>query len=120
MILKHWTEESLDAFLFNIGHDFISQLEEQMQIKDLNHEKLANILKISTITLSEYFDDPRKISLKTMLQCSRAVGMKLSVLAYDDGDESNKHGPINSKIFLKCWEDADKPRDMWAFEKEEE
>ena len=42
-----------------------------------------------------------------------ALGMKASIVAYEDGDPENKRGPINSTVFQICWERCGKPRDLW-------
>jgi hypothetical protein len=51
-----------------------------------------------------------------MAKYARALGMKVSIVAYDDHDPENKKGPINSEIFKMCWEQLGKPRDFWAMQ----
>ena len=48
-----------------------------------------------------------------MLKYASTLGMKVSIVAYDDDDPENKKGPIDSEIFKICWEQLGKPRDFW-------
>ena len=51
-----------------------------------------------------------------MIEYAKALGMKVSVVAYEDDDPENKKGPIDSEIFRICWEQLGKPRDFWAMQ----
>jgi hypothetical protein len=44
---------------------------------------------------------------------ARALGMKVSIVAYDDGDSENKNGPIIPDVFVKCWEKCNRPQDLF-------
>ena len=58
---------------------------------------------------------PGNISLANIIKYARTLGMKVSIIAYNDNDPLNKKGPINSEIFKTCWEECGKPHDFWAF-----
>jgi len=112
----HWTERSIEDFLFSIGADFIAQLEEKMNVEGISQEKLAGLLGVSAGRVSQLFNAPGNITLKNIVKFARTIGMKVTVVAYEDDDPENKKGTIDSEIFKICWENSGKPRDFWAFE----
>lgn len=111
----HWTEESAKDFLFAIALDFVDQLEAKMEAMGWDRAKLAQKAKVSKGYVSQVLNNPGNLSLDTIVKFARALKLKVSVVAYDDGDESNERGPINAEIFRLCWERANKPADMWSF-----
>jgi transcriptional regulator with XRE-family HTH domain len=107
----HWTESNVEAFIQRVTFDFITQLEKKMESSpDVNQSALAQKLDVTEGAVSQILNSPRNLTLKTMVRYARALGMKLAVVAYDDGDEENRRGPINSDIFRLCWERAERPR----------
>ena len=52
-----------------------------------------------------------------MTEYARALNLKLTVVAYDDGDPDNDKGPINSEVFYECWKRQGKPRDFYDLSK---
>ena len=105
----HWTEKSTNDFLFRIGADFVAQLKSKMEVLPMKQKELAERLGVTKGRVSQIFNNPGTLSLNMVIKCARAVGMKVSVVAYDDGDAKNERGPIHSEIFRMCWERADKP-----------
>lgn len=113
----HWTEQSIKDFAFRIAADFIVQLEDMMEVAPMSKKELANTLGVTKGRISQIFNNPGNLSLETIVEYSRALNMKVAIVAYNDNDPGNDNGPINSDIFRICWEKANKPRDFWAFEK---
>jgi transcriptional regulator with XRE-family HTH domain len=112
---NHWTERSINDFLFSIASDFIGQLEKKMEEKNMSQDKVAKKLGVTKGRVSQIFNNPGdNISIKKIIEYARAFGMKVSIVAYEDDDPKNKKGPINSEIFKTCWEKLNKPRDFWA------
>jgi transcriptional regulator with XRE-family HTH domain len=111
----HWTEKDTKKFQFAIALDFIDQLEARMAELKCSRSKLAKKAKVDKSYVSQVFNNPGNLSLETVVKFARALKMKVTVVAYDDGDESNERGPINAEIFRLCWEHAKKPADMWTF-----
>ena len=89
---KHWTERSVKDYVFRIVADFIAQLENKTELEVFN---------------------PENVDLVQMVEYARKLGMKVSIVAYEDDDPENKKGPINSEIFRVCWEKSGKPHDFW-------
>jgi len=116
----HWTETSIKDYLFSIAFDFVSQLEEKMKSENMNQDDLASVLGLTKGRISQIFNKPGNLTIKKIIQYSRALKMKVSIVAYDDGDPDNKKGPINADIFKSCWETYGKPRDFWAFQENAE
>jgi len=113
--MAHWTERSTDAFLYRITADLLDQLEERIQSKSLSKAELAKKLGVSKGRISQILNNPKgNLSLKTIIRYARALGMKVTIVAYDDGDPDNQRGPINSDIFRACWENSGQPADFWS------
>lgn len=111
---KHWTARNIEDFRFRITADFIAQLEDKMESIPLSPKELADKLGITKGRVSQIFNDPGNISLKKIIEYSKALNMKVALMAYEDNDPENTKGPINSEIFRICWEKCGKPRDFWA------
>lgn len=110
----HWTERSIKDYHFRIAADFISQLEEKMEAEHITQAKLAVLTGLSKGRVSQVVNNPGNLTIGIIVKFARAIGLKVSLLAYDDNDPENTRGPINSEIFRICWENSGKPRDFWA------
>ncbi len=116
----HWTQKRAKDFLFRISADFIAQLEDMMDSKNIKQNKFARKLKVSSGRVSQIMNNPGNISLQKMIEYARALNLKVAVVAYEDDDPNNEKGPINSEIFKMCWERQNKPRDFWAIQDHDE
>jgi transcriptional regulator with XRE-family HTH domain len=112
--LKHWTERSTEDFQYKIGWDFVSQIEKLIDSGETTKASLAEKLGVSKGRVSQVLSNPGNITLKNIVRYARALGKKVSIVAYDDRDPDNHNGPINSGVFLACWERAQKPADFFA------
>ena len=113
----HWTERSIDDYLYRIAADFAAQLEKKIQSEPLSKTKLAQKLGVSKGRVSQILNNPGNLTLKMIIKCARALGLKVSIIAYDDNDQKNERGPINSEIFRICWENSGKPVNFFSIEK---
>jgi len=113
---KHWTARSNRDFLFRIVADFIVRVEKKMEQDNISQGMLAKKLGVSKGRISQVLNDPGNVSLLTVVKFARALGMKVSVVAYEDSDPKNIQGPVISEIFETCWEKCKKPHDFWALE----
>lgn len=109
---KHWTEGSTDDFLYRIGADFVSRIERLLGTQ--SKASLAKKLGVSAGRISQVLNNPGNLRLKTMIQYARALGLKIAVVAYDDGDPKNLNGPVDAEIFEQCWVRSGKPLDFFA------
>jgi transcriptional regulator with XRE-family HTH domain len=113
-LTNHWTERSLNDFLYRVGSDFVRQLENAMQNDpDATRASLAKKLGVSKGRISQVLNNPGNLTLRKMIEYARAVGHKIAVVAYNDGDTENQRGPINAEIFVGCWDLAGKPTDFF-------
>jgi transcriptional regulator with XRE-family HTH domain len=112
----HWTGRNIKNYLFRIAADFIAQLEKKMESENISQDKLAERLRITKGRISQVLNHPANLTLESIVKYARTLGMKVSIVAYEDDDPQNKRGPINSEIFKICWEKSGKPRDFWPFE----
>ena len=108
----HWTSENIEALIHRITFDFITTIAKRLDAKPLTQAKLAKKLGVSEGAVSQVLNTPRNLTLKTIVNYTRAVGLKIALVTYDDGDPGNKRGPINSEIFTACWESVGKPEDF--------
>jgi len=113
---KHWTERRIKDYLFSIVADFITQLETKMESLTISQGEFAKKLRVSKGRISQLLNHPTNFKLETIIKYARALGMKVSIVAYDDNDPQNTKGPINSEIFRICWEQWGKPRDFWTMQ----
>ncbi|OGW43558.1 MAG: hypothetical protein A2Y66_01115 [Nitrospirae bacterium RBG_13_41_22] len=112
----HWTARSTKDFLFRIAADFIAQLEDKMESPPLSRNDLAKKLGVTKGRVSQIFNNPGNITLEKIVEYSRALKMKVAIVAYEDNDPENKNGPVNSEIFKTCWEKSGRPREFWDFQ----
>ena len=112
----HWTAESNAAFVHRISADFLAQVEKRMEAIPITQGALARKLGVSEGAVSQILNNPQNLTLKTVVAYARALGIKVSLVAYDDNDPLNERGPVNSEIFSVCWENAGKPSDFWSLQ----
>lgn len=112
MTTKHWTETSVEDFLYKIAADFMDQLQLAMNSKPMTRSQLAKRLGKTAGRVSQMFNSPGNLGLKQIITVSRALGLKVAIVAYDDNDPENERGPINSDIFRICWENAGQPNNF--------
>jgi len=110
---QHWTSRTIDNFVFQVASDFTMQLEKKLEGGPIRNKELAERLKVTASAVSQVLNNPGNFKLRSMTEYARALGLKLAVVAYEDGDPGNKKGPINSAIFYECWKRAGRPRDFF-------
>jgi len=118
--MKHWTEASTADFHYRVAFDFIEDLRSRMEELGLSQAALAKRLGISEGRVSQIFSNPGNLTIEKMIAYARALELKVTVVAYDDGDKDNKQGPIPSEIFRICWDRSGKPASMWDLENDAE
>jgi transcriptional regulator with XRE-family HTH domain len=119
-MFTHWTEQSIKDYHFRIAADFIAQLQDKMESKNISQDMLAEMIGVTKSRISQVINNPGNMTIGLMVKFARALGLKVSLIAYDDDDPSNIKGPINSEIFKICWEKTGKPRDFWDMEETQE
>ena len=110
---KHWTERSVNDFLYRIGADFVRQIEKVMEETGTTNVALAEKLGVSASRVSQVLNNPGNLTLRAVIRFARAFGHKVSVVTYDDGDPQNETGPVRAEIFASCWESAGRPSDYF-------
>jgi transcriptional regulator with XRE-family HTH domain len=113
--MPHYTSTSQDALVERVTSDFIGQIAQQLEKAGISQSELAEKLGVSDPEVSQVLNLNRiNLTLKLMTRYAFASGLKVAVVAYDDGDPTNQNGPIGSEIFSLSWEKLGKPRDVWA------
>ncbi|MDP8256059.1 MAG: helix-turn-helix transcriptional regulator [Candidatus Alcyoniella australis] len=115
---RHWTNDSEEAFRFAVTFDFIGQIQRQLKRKKMSQKQLAETLGVSPGRVSQIFNDPDNLEISSLIRLARALSLKVSLVAYDDGDSSNAQGPILADIFLSCWEFMGKPKNLWEIKED--
>ena len=110
----HWTGRSTEDFLYSIASDFVEDLRHKMKAIGMNQSKLAKAAKVNKSYVSRIFNDPGNLTLDTIVKFAHIVGLKVSIVAYEDNDKKGEHGPIDPHVFLRLWENAERPADIWA------
>jgi len=108
----HWTSDSTKDFVFQISSDFIGQIETRLEESGEDYIELANRIGVSPSRVSQVLNNPGNMTLESTVRYARALGMKIALVAYDDGDPTNDKGPINAQVFTQCWERLGSPEDL--------
>lgn len=115
---QHWTERSTEDFVQRIAFDFTTQIEKLLESGNSSQAALAKSLGLTEGRVSQILNNPGNLGLKNVVRFARAIGRKVALVLYDDGDPMNTNGPVNSEIFSTCWERAGRPADFWALQRE--
>jgi transcriptional regulator with XRE-family HTH domain len=115
-LTQHWTADNADAFVCRISSDFFAQIETKLEEDGIANNELAQRLGISPGRVSQILNNPGNPTIRNMVRCARAVGMKVAILAYDDADPDNNNGPVSAEVFNLCWQRAGKPEDLFVLE----
>jgi len=116
--VAHWTQHSTADFIYSISSTFVAQIEMKMEKEEISQSQIANKLQKSSGRISQLLNNPGNMSIRVMVELARAMGMKVSIVAYEDGDPGNDRGPIDPEVFVKCWERANRPVDLFDVEEE--
>ena len=92
---SHWTERSPGDYEFRLVSDFLRLIYMYTESDEQGGKKL---------------------SFQGLIALVRQRGLKVALLAYNDGDPKNMRGPILPDIFIHCWEKCGKPRDFFELE----
>jgi hypothetical protein len=114
--VAHWTQQSTADFVYSISSTFVAQIETKMEEEEISRTELATRLKKSSGRVSQILNNPGNMGLKVMVETAGSLGMKVSVIAYDDHDPAGENGPIDPDVFVKCWEHAGRPANLFEAE----
>jgi transcriptional regulator with XRE-family HTH domain len=114
--MNHWTQESAKDFAYHLSLDFFTQLQVRFEESDLLSKEFAEKVHLSPGRISQIFNSPpENPKVDSLVRYALGLGMKVSIVAYDDNDPTNDKGPVFSGVIAKCWEKMGKPRDLSAF-----
>jgi hypothetical protein len=113
--VKHWTSRSTEDFTYRIASDFLAQVENHIEQHGPSKTELAQRLQRTVGRISQMFN-PGNITVGSAVRLCNATGMKVALVAYEDGDPGNKKGPINSEIFHRCWKYMGSPANFFELE----
>src|SRR5258708_31297474 len=87
-----------------------------MERDDIEKQGLAALIGVSPGRVSQVLNNPGNLTVAQIVKYTRALGMKVAIIAYDDDDPTNKTGPISAEVFTRCWERAGFPRDLFMLD----
>src|SRR5271154_954337 len=103
--MTHWTTANDPALVNRIMFDFIAQLQTKLEASGKTQSQLARDMEVTDGEISQVLNLARtNLNLKTMVKYARALGMKVAIVAYDDGDPNNERGPVGAEIFSIAWD----------------
>jgi len=114
--LTHWTANSTKDFVHRITSDFIGQLEMRIEERGIEKKQIAAKLNVSPGRVSQVLNNPGNLTIARTVEYTGALGMKVALIAYDDGDSENSRGPINAQVFTECWRRMGCPRDLFSLD----
>jgi transcriptional regulator with XRE-family HTH domain len=100
---QHWTARKTSNFLYFVAADFVDQMRSIAESRGMKQKAFAKKLGLSEGRISQVFNNPGNLTLNTMVDWSRALGVKASIVVYDDHDSKNKSAPLSGSIFNECW-----------------
>jgi predicted XRE-type DNA-binding protein len=115
---QHWTERSTEDFVHRISFDFVTQIDKALESGQSSQAELAKNLRVTEGRVSQVLNNPGNLGLNSIVKYARAIGRKVAIVLYDDGDATNNNGPVNSEIFSTCWEQAGRPSDFFSLRSE--
>lgn len=113
---RHWTARSGRDFRYSVLSDFLGQLEDEVARRGWNDAELARRWRRTPGRVSQVLNNPGNLTLRSMIELSRVLGMKVAIVAYDDADSKDERGPIPAAVFVRAWEMAGKPAHLWQLE----
>ena len=114
--LRHWTANSTLDFVHRITSDFVAQLETRIEERGIEKKEIASELNVSPGRVSQVFNNPGNMTIARTVEYAGTLGMKVALIAYDDGDPENNLGPISAEVFSKCWQRIGEPRDLFCLD----
>jgi transcriptional regulator with XRE-family HTH domain len=111
--IAHWSQTTTANVVYEISSTFVAQLETKMEKEQISRSELAKRLNKTTGRVSQVLNDPGNLGLNLIVEYARELGMKVSIVAYEDGDPKNENGPINPEVFVRCWEKQGCPANLF-------
>ena len=109
----HWTERSTAAFINRISFDFLTQLAKRMETEKISQSELAKKLDVTRSAVCQFLNKPGNLQLVNAVEYAKSLGLKVALVAYNDGDPNNTRGPVNSELFEQCWKLQGAPLDYF-------
>jgi len=88
-----WANDT-EVVSYHVAWDFINQLREMATSLNPVQETILDSIED---------DDPAKLTVESMIELVKAVGLKLALVVYDDGDPKWEHGPKFAGEFYAAW-----------------
>jgi hypothetical protein len=111
---QHWTANSTADFVHRITSDFVAQLLTKIEEEPIERQELAARLQVTPGRVSQVLNNPGNMTVGRIVEYTRALGMKVAIVAYDDADPENTRGPISSEVFNRAWQSLGKPHDLFS------
>ncbi|MCP3681286.1 MAG: helix-turn-helix transcriptional regulator [bacterium] len=113
--MKHWTEDA-GAFRHWVVDEFVDVIKARLKEKNISQETFADMANCSKLAVLEILnkEEYQLLGISDMIKWARALGLKLSIVVYDDDDPDNKLGPVFAEAFVDLWDKCLRPRNFKA------
>jgi len=97
------------AFADHILFDFVDALDTRLEELGLTRREFASRMGVSEGRISQVFNDPANFTMRKMVELSRNLGLKVSLVSFEDKDDPSG-APVFSTSFKRSWEILGKPK----------
>ena len=73
---RHWTARRVGDFLYKLGAEFVDQLDVRLSALGIAQKQLAHRANVSEGRVSQVFNDPGNLTLKSMVTWARSGSTK--------------------------------------------
>lgn len=97
-IVNHWTDTSVDNYLFRINSDFLEFFDK---------EEIKKIKGFSKKKIKDFYENPCDLTIKDIVKIAKYFNKKVSFVIYE-----NECGPVFPEMFSTTWELLKKPNNF--------
>jgi transcriptional regulator with XRE-family HTH domain len=107
------------SFANHVLFDFIDTLDSRLEELGLSRREFASKLGVTEGRISQVFNNPANFTMRKMVEWSRILGLKVSLVSFEDKDDPSG-APVFSTSFKRSWEILGRPKFEEELNKHEE
>jgi transcriptional regulator with XRE-family HTH domain len=97
------------SFANHVLFDFIDTLDSRLEELGLSRREFASKLGVTEGRISQVFNNPANFTMRKMVEWSRILGLKVSLVSFEDKDDPSG-APVFSTSFKRSWEILGRPK----------
>jgi len=102
--------DHIEVFAHIVSQDLVSQINRHVEASVHTRSQISEFMEVTKARVSQILNSPGNMTIRTMVRVVRVLGLKVTVLVYED---TSIEGPLDPAVFLACWEKCGKPTD-WS------